>query len=229
MKKQIVLFIGLLFSTGVNAQNFNTSQEKMDQSRNILGIVNRLAYNKDGKNAPQGSPYLNKVFLPATVNGINASMRYNAYRDEFEFIDAKRDTLVLNKMDQYNSITFATVANQYRLVEFSNKGELTKGYLIALFEKNNFALFKRQAVVLIPEKLAANAYESDRPASYVKAEDTFYFKNGEKGIIEFPSNKKGLIKLFPEKKVEIENFFKQNKIDFDKEADLVKIIDFLAV
>ncbi|TBX70038.1 hypothetical protein EZL74_04640 [Flavobacterium silvisoli] len=98
MKKQIVLFIPLLFSMSVNSQNFNTSQEKMDQSKNILGIVNRMAYNKDGKNAPQGSPYLNKVFLPATVNGVNVSMRYNAYRDELEFIDNKRDTLVLNKI-----------------------------------------------------------------------------------------------------------------------------------
>ncbi|TBX70039.1 hypothetical protein EZL74_04645 [Flavobacterium silvisoli] len=82
---------------------------------------------------------------------------------------------------------------------------------------------------MIAEKLAANAYESDRPASYVKAEDAFYFKNRDKEIIEFPSNKKGLLKLFPEKKMEIEIFIKQNKTDFKKEEDLIKLIEFLSV
>ena len=48
------------------------------------------------------------------------------------------------------------------------------------------------------------------------------------GISEFPGSKKELIKLFPDKKQSIEAFFKEQKISFDKEADMIKIVDFLA-
>ena len=38
-----------------------------------------------------------------------------------------------------------------------------------------------------------------------------------------------LLKLFPDKKEAIENFIKENKIDFDIEKDRIKIINFLAL
>ena len=45
--------------------------------------------------------------------------------------------------------------------------------------------------------------------------------------MEVPTSKKGFLKLFPEKKVEIEDFVKQNNTDFEKEQDLIKRADFL--
>lgn len=70
--------------------------------------------------------------------------------------------------------------------------------------------------------------EVNMPAKYVKMDDTFFLKNKDKGTSKFPDNKKGLLKLFPDKKEAIESFLKENKIDFDSESDLMKIIDFIA-
>ena len=65
------------------------------------------------------------------------------------------------------------------------------------------------------------------PAKYYKSSDIYFLKTKEK-ILEFPSSKKRLSKIFPDKKEAIEAFVKENKIDFDKESDKIKIIDFLA-
>lgn len=45
---------------------------------------------------------------------------------------------------------------------------------------------------------------------------------------EFPENKKGLIKLFPDKKEVFETFLKENKINFSDENDLKKLIDLIS-
>ena len=64
-------------------------------------------------------------------------------------------------------------------------------------------------------------------SQYSKSSDVYFLKNNGK-IAEFPSNRKKLAKLYPDMKGVIETFVKENKIDFDKEADKIKIIDLLA-
>lgn len=231
MKKQIAFIVTLLCVT-VYSQN-NQSYQNNELNRNI-DVLNEFALNKQLKYEPSkivGSPYLNKMFAPAIVSNVskNAMMRYDAYSDEFEFVNSTRDTLVLNKVEPYTAITFTITNTKYQLVDYNNKGKMTKGYLIWLAEKNNFTLYKKQNVTYTKERIAKSGYEKNTPASFERAHDTYYLKDNDKGIFEFPSNKKGLIKLFPEKKTELESFIKQNSIDFEKESDMIKIVDFLAV
>jgi hypothetical protein len=230
MKKEFAIIVTLLSITAY-CQN-NQSYQNNEINRNI-DVLNEVALNKSLKYEPaktEGSPYLNKLFAPALVAGVskNAMMRYDAFSDEFEFVNSTRDTLVLNKVEPYTNITFTITNTKYQLVDYKNKGKETKGYLIWLFEKNNYALFKKQNVLYTKARIAKSGYEKDTPAKFEKGNDTFFLKDGDKGISEFPSNKKGLLKLYPEKKAEIETFVKQNDIDFDKESDLIKIVDFLA-
>jgi cephalosporin hydroxylase len=70
--------------------------------------------------------------------------------------------------------------------------------------------------------------EKDMPAKFNKESDAYYLKDTNGNISDFPESKKQLTKLFPDKKTAIENFVKENKIDFDADADRVKIVDFLA-
>lgn len=179
----------------------------------------------------EGTPYLNPMFTPATVNDVaqTAMMRYEANADEFEFINSTRDTLVLNKEERFNTITFTLTNVKYKFVKYKDKkGEEVDGYLILLAEKNNSMLYKKQVVKFIKEKFATSSYDSDQPARFERGEDVYYFKNKENPIVEFPNSKKALIKLFPDKKADIEAFLKQNKIDFGKEADLITIANFIA-
>ena len=115
------------------------------------------------------------------------------------------------------------------MVTYTNsKNKLFYGYLQNLKENNGFALFKKENIQYVDGKIAKTSMEVNMPAKYVKMDDTFFLKNKDKGTSEFPENKKGLLKLFPDKKEAIESFFKENKIDSDSESDLMKIIDFIA-
>lgn len=179
----------------------------------------------------KGSPYINKVFGHGKVVNVadNVFLRYNAFNDAFEFISPKNDTLVLNKTDAYGEIEFTGTKINYRLVNYTGKdGNSTRGYLVHLHQKNDFVLYKKQKINYSSARPAVSSYAADLPPEYTLAADVFYFKNKDQDIVEFPTNKKGLLKLFPERKEAIEAFLKQNKINFNSEADLSKLIDFLA-
>lgn len=106
-------------------------------------------------------------------------------------------------------------------------GKLNYGYLIDLYQKNDFGLFKKQTILLSEEKIAKTSMERSMPPQYSKIGDKYYLKS-KNNISEFPDSKKRLSKIFPDKKELIEIFVKENKINFDKDADKIKIIDFLS-
>jgi hypothetical protein len=179
----------------------------------------------------EGSPYWDPNFAPAQVNDVaqRAMMRYEANADEFEFISATKDTLVLEKEARFNTIVFPLTNTKYKYVNYTNKkGEDVNGYLILLAEKNNFMLYKKQPINFIKEKFATSSYDSDQPAKFERGSEVFYFKDNDKPILEFPDSKKKLIKLFPEKKTELEAFFKDHKTDFKVEGDLIELANFMA-
>lgn len=179
---------------------------------------------------PQGSPYLNSIFSFVKVQSVEekSKMRYNVYKDEFEFITAKNDTLILDKLEDFKDLTFVATNNKYKLVNYLNLDDKFQfGYLIDIYQKNDFGLLKKENIGLTDEKIAKTSLEQNMPAKYYKSSDNYFLKTKDK-IFEFPSSRKKLIKVFPDKKESIETFVKENKIDFDKDADKIKIIDFLS-
>ncbi len=178
----------------------------------------------------EGSPYFNANFSVIKVENFeqNYKMRYNVFKDEFEFISIKNDTLILDKIEDFKNLNFVSTNTNYKLVNYLNQDEkFYYGYLIDIYQKNNFGIFKKENITLTEEKIAKTTLEQNMPAKYYKSSDTYFLKSKEK-ISEFPSTKKRLTKLFLDKKDIIETFLKENKIDFDKDSDKIKIINFLA-
>lgn len=230
MKKQfITTIVTVLFSISAQCQDNNNTTRVLIETVETANLWKQ--FNKH-YSTTIGSPYLQKMFASAKISTVTKSvpMRYDVFSDEFEFIDSKNDTLVLIKSNQFNIITFAGTNTKYQLVNYTNdKGETIDGYLINLHENKGYILFKKQNVTYFSEKEARNSYQKAIPAKFVQTKDSFYLKNGDLGISEFPSNKKTFLKLFPEKKDDIEAFLKKNNIDFSKESDKMKIVDFLAL
>ena len=186
---------------------------------------------KNNGNKIQGTPYLQQMFAIAKVENVNQKyfMRYNAFADEFEFITPKNDTLVLDKIKDFSNITFTGINKKYTLVDYVNiGGKSVKGYLIDYYSKGNCTLYVQERVLFYDGKIAKTSLEKEMPARYVKSDNAYYFKCNDQGIIEFPENKKQLLKLFPTKKQEIEVFLKESKVSFNEDYDKVKIIDFLS-
>lgn len=225
MKKYILTFIVFFLSITMYCQD--QERHRIIDVITDMTILKQSYYDVDNT---KGSPYLNQNFIPAVVGDakINALLRYDVHNDEFEFVNGK-DTLLLNKTEQFNTITLPGTNTKYKLVEYDKKGKLAPGYLIWLYEKNNLILFKKQNIVYNKERIAKSSFEKDTPANFERIKDTYYLKDHNKVISEFPSNKKGLLKLYPEKKAELEAFIKQNNIDFEKEPDIIKVVNFLAV
>lgn len=225
MKRKILITATVLFSLLGFSQRQGTITKLEDSGIRLSETRYRAAFK-----STLGSPYINKAFFHAKVGDIisNALMRYNAANDEFEFINSTNDTLVLTKTASFNHISFTYPKVDYHLVNFADKnGRMNMGYLVKLSEKNDITLYKRQRVNYYEATPAKSSYDTPSPAKYVPSKDTFFIKIKEAEITELPTNKKGILKMFPEKKTEIEAFLKQNSIDFEKEQDVVKFANFL--
>lgn len=226
MKYSATLFSIILFSIASFAQKTEpTGKQITPYNVHITGLDQFAA------ERPKGSPYIQPLFAQAKLENIEtkANMRYNAYSDQFEFIGNRNDTLLLDKIDDFGTIVFLGSNKKYKLVTYSNNIEKShKGYLIELYSKANFTLFKREWISFYAGKKAKTSLEKDMPAKFNKESDSYYLKDTNGNITDFPESKKQLTKLFPVKKEAIESFVKENKIDFDADADRIKIIDFLA-
>jgi len=220
MKKIIFAFLTILF--GISGFSQNGDNARVSGSTYI-----NPARNKD---KPKGSPYNQPAFARAKVPNINveAYMRYNIYADEFEFITPKNDTLILDKIDDFGTIDFANLNKKYTLVAYTDQKKLVYGYLLNQYEKGGYVLLKKENVSFTEAKIPKTTLETAMPAKYSKREDSFFLKNKEAGIAEFPDGKKALTKLFPDKKQAIEEFLKSNTIDFESQADLIRVVNFLA-
>ena len=141
--------ISLFLSVSIYSQN--TRLRRFADDVDIAKTGTRL-----GKVAPNvvGSPYLFKIFASAKVSNVDftVAMRYNVYKDEFEFINSKSDTLILNKMDLLNEITFVGTNTTYKLLNYNKKGKEVTGYLIVSHSKNDYTLYKKNNINFLTNK-----------------------------------------------------------------------------
>lgn len=222
MKKAFWLL--LLLITSAQAQNVMKEVQHPD-------IAARLFKNpKYVKTKAEGTPYKFPLFLQANVEKISvkAFMRYNVYKDEFEFITPKNDTLVLDKIEDFGVVNFEGVGKRYELLPYTKGKKLEYGYLIGSYSKNNWTLYTKENVGFTEAKPAKTTLETNMPARFYKAADSFYLKNDTGSITEFPDGKKALVKAFPSKKDTLEAYLKDNKVDFSDVNDLKRVVDVLA-
>ena len=178
-------------------------------------------------------------FAPGTVvfkSGETASglMNYNYLEGEINFVDVKGDTLALANAENIKLLTINKDSFYYY-----------QGYLLALYNSKNFTLAKRQVIRLArADKAGAfdqsmpsasqsfGGFQSDfRMARYTVRENltlalyTDYFIGDRFG--KFTAlNKKSLLKYTDNEKA-VSEFLKSNDINFSKEDDLKKVIQFL--
>lgn len=231
MKRSLVASILVVFFANTIMAQINLNNPNLDAVMMQQGAGRVFRNPKNQQEKILGSPYHQLMFMQAKVDNVAQKyfMRYNNYADEFEFITPKNDTLILDKIDDFNTVTLLGINKKYKLFTYSTNSEKQqKGYLIELYQKAPFGLYKREWTSYYAGKKAKTSMEKDMPARYNKEKDYYYLKDGNGNIIDFPESKKQLFRLFPDKKAAIETFVKENKIDFDLETDQIKIINFLA-
>src|SRR6186713_2679691 len=166
-------------------------------------------------------------------------MNYNRLYDQMLFISEKGDTLAL--MDVKN-IEF--IVNDWDVFYYNG------GYLRLIADDTVIKLAEKQTWVLADiRKMGSHG----RPTTSVAITSLSYFSNGqdaakskelimnEELVIRkethyyfgdkynhfVPATKKRLLNLFPKEELRIENYLKENKVNFDKKDDLKKLCQFL--
>ncbi len=217
--KFTILFL-LLVSTNLWSQNKSFA----------IGYTGRLLLNatfaENSNSNVEGSQYIDDKFYPSQfscVDEVTPPIRYNAYRDEMEFMkDGKM--YYANKID---SCVIILSNKFYKYVSYKEK-DITNGYLVLLTKTANskYNLYKKEKVIYVPEYVPNSNYGDPKPANYAVEKSKFFIGNQE-DISEFPNKKNEFLKLFPTQKEILETYIKENKISFSDELSLIKLVDYL--
>jgi hypothetical protein len=174
----------------------------------------------------KGTPYLDEAYVDGTIlyanNARNAALRYNAYKDVFEFkVDGQArvlDPLTSIKKVNFGESTF--VVEKY----VNDKGIPKYGYF-TLLDSGKVNLFSKKSVKFTPGMKGRGLDDGDQPAEFRRNPDEFYFKMGGGELIEIKSIKQ-MIAAFPDKQEELQQFAKKEKISPRDEEELVKFIKY---
>lgn len=163
-----------------------------------------------------------KIFQKDQLIKDNVPMRYNAYADEIEI---KKNSFTEN----YNALLkdpniFVKIGNDiYVFIPFEGSNE-KGGYFNVLKEGKTYDLYKKTTAIYREPKKASTSYERDTPPSFEKSVKYYLVKDGK--FLEMPSRKSKVLKMMGKKKSEIKAFIKENNIDLDKEADLIRLVSY---
>lgn len=175
-----------------------------------------------------GSPYSSDEFYEAYINItdtiVKAPVRYNVVTDEIEFKRNDKTFALVIKGDV--KITFLSSKKHYEYLEYTLEDVTKKGFLSKKSNNLNINIFVKEVISYIPFKDALNAYDTPKAAHYRKDGDIYLIQNRDK-IVEMPTKKKDLLKLFPDKEKSIESFIKSNKISLKEETDLISLVNYL--
>lgn len=176
----------------------------------------------------EGSPYttgkdFSKVIIPSYSKNVQP-LRYNAYEDEMEF-SQNNEVYFANKEDGLE-ITFPELKKTYICLTYRLDDNRKQGYLVLLQKGPKYSLLKREKVELLKGEKSPNAYTKDANDYYAKEKDA-YIISKDNNYYKIPKNTSDLTKIPSGNQKGLLDFAKANKINLSKEADLIKLVDYL--
>lgn len=219
--KKILIFVSLFSLTVIYGQVLTGT---LPTEMNIYNKVNSKSSSKElNYDEIKGTPFPNKQFVLAKFkdNFETAPARYNSFNDNIEY-QKNNEVFILPDTEDFSRVTY--IDTKETLVNLKTGDELS-GYFYELVNGKNL-LYKKIKTKYIDAVPAKTTYDSDKTAYFKTLSPVYYIKT-EKGFIKKPKNQKEILEQFPDKKEALTTFFKENKIKFDKEEDLKKLVIFL--
>jgi len=218
---------------GGEAGLFNAAQGG-NPMLNLVMMELRVKEKQSGVEEILGSPYLTEDFIKSKVYFGEEFVgdffvRYNALNSEIE----------IKKSDLAEENPKRLLANQDLRVKYgkrellfttyiNKKDETKNGYLSIISRGDKYTLYHRLAVKYSEGKAAANSMVNDIPSRYAHFVEYYYLKDGVDRIDQLLQKKGALLKILDkELKDDVSRFLKEEKIDLDKEEDLIKTFEFI--
>lgn len=215
--KRLILTFAIL---GFIATNEATAQVVMQRGGDMLTFSKR----DDSPEVTAGSQYINDRFLSARVNeGTDLfRIRFNPYLGIMEY---DKDGEIYHLTKDVNTVVEFVGSNSvtYKLYKYTDNDTEHTEYMKVVFEGEKIAFQTLEKVILKPGKSATNSYESSSQPEYKRDSDKrFMTINGK--TQEFSTRTNRFIKMF-DKSIQsnLKDYIKDNRIDLDKDADLVKL------
>jgi hypothetical protein len=173
----------------------------------------------------EGCPYLSKEFIKGEILTYDSTLytdidlRYDAYNETMQ-IHYKDEILIL---DNTINIIYVKIQNQYFYNFFYYDNNKIINAYFKLLVDDSCSLFARYKVKFY-EKEESNGFNKPKPARFSKIYCSYYIKC-KKDITPLPvKNKKQFLNNIADNG-EMEAFINKEKLKFNNEDDLVKIIN----
>jgi len=172
--------------------------------------------------------YLNTNFLVGNIYQdenllkSNVPMRYNAYADEIEIknhISEENYGALMKDPSIYAKIS----KDIYVFIPYDGSNE-KGGYFNVLNDGKTYDLYKKTTSLFREPQKAKTSYGRDTPPSFTKNVKYYLVEDGS--FLEMPSRKSKVIKMMDKKKTEIKAYIKDNDINMNKEADMIKLVSY---
>jgi hypothetical protein len=147
-------------------------------------------------------------------------MRFNAHADEIEIKQISSDQSY-SALVKDPSIFVKIGTEVYVLVPYQGSNE-KGGYFNVLYDGTTYDLYKKTKATFKEGQEAKSTYGRDTPPSFVKTTTYYLMEDGR--LLEMPSSKSKILKMMDSKSSEMKEFIKKNRLDLDKEADLINAI-----
>ena len=219
----IVIF-ALLFSTILEAQPSNKDASQIEY------ISSRTVNLMDNPNDYTGSPYYNEDFLKGSVlaNGKTIAkgqiVRYNVSKEEFEIRDPRNvESKIVKTILRDENISIQMEGDTFEYVS-SEKNKL-RGYFIPLLKSEKNSLYKKITKKYIASQKASSSMAANIAAFY-KEKEVYFLINETGDFTELGSSRKSKLKAFSSIKKQAKEYTKKNKLNLNKEQDLIKLVNY---
>ena len=230
MRSPLLLFFILIGYADLSAQDSTFVTIKTGQSvKDVLTSADIYHY-------PQFTN--GKVFLR---DGTKAAgkMNYNRLYGQMLFINPIGDTLALADEKNIKFIvidkdTFYYDGGYLRLMANGGVVKLTEKQIWVLADIRKIGTHNRPTTTVAVTSFSSYTDGRDAAKSkdlimnedvVLRKETQYYF--GDKYNLFVPASKKGLLQIFPKEQREIDNYLKENKVNFNKKEDVEKLYQFL--
>ncbi|MDZ7773740.1 MAG: hypothetical protein U5K31_13520 [Balneolaceae bacterium] len=225
MKKLLVILAGFLLigaEQGIAQTQGDLTVEQLRDYVSDQGVYQtRISRNV------RGTPYLNADWLRGHLTLADGQqsqpimMRLNTYEQEVEFVRDEEVLVIppssLSGLVIYNNFGNITFENGYRSEEY----EITEDYLLRVLHDNRTKLLVEHVTVL--QKDMASYGTASRQDEYIDNRNIF-FVSADGSWEEIRLRKRDILNQLDSHRSEIEEFVKQNNLDYSEEQEVVRIL-----
>jgi hypothetical protein len=184
-------------------------------------------------------------FMPGKIvfrdkTSTEALLNYNYLSGEIEFINPGNDTLAIAKHQMLriqqillSKDTFYYHNGYLQQVVKTQLGVLAKRQMLVVFKREKIGAYGQPATTINVESLEyfKDYYGSLTPTLKVRENITMIYKNefffGDNYFSFLPANKKNILKLYPSGKAIINDYLRENNVDFNNSGHLQKLFLFI--